>query len=171
MKIVSDYEYWLVEKKHFLEKMEKADSLIYDRLMPFVVIVEYLSKKDSFDEDEAYIFSVGFNYLNEKVYELESYSSNQFSTFEELDENSVTYNFLCELEDFKMDFTDMSEEDEENVQEYIDQVEKLLLSRDIISDSLYQEIIELLNEIIENNGEYLPITEIFKQVGENYKIL
>lgn len=171
MKIISDYEFWLEGKKDFIEEMENAESLIYDRLVPFLLTVEHLAKNEDFDEDEAYIFSVGFNYLHERVYEIKSYSNNQFSSFTELDDNSIVYNLLCDLEDFKSDFSEMNDDEKESVQDFIDQVERLLLSRECISDNLYEEIMTLMNEIIEDNGEYLPVTEIFRQIAENYKII
>ncbi len=171
MKIVNDYQYWLSEKGTFIEEMESEESLVYDRLKPFFLTISHLTINESFDEDEAYIFSVGFNYLHEKVFEIESYCTNQFSSFTELEDNSIVYNLLCDLEDFKTDFSDMNNDDRENVQDYVDQVERLLLSRECISDVLYQEVITLMNDITEEHGEYLSVTDIFMQIAENYDLI
>lgn len=171
MKIVDDYKYWIDAKRDFLEEMEKSESLIYDRLRAIILTLEHLAKKEEFDEDEGYIFNVGFMYLYEQINNIESYIASNFKLFDALDENSVVFNFLCDLDDFKTDYTSMEESDKENIEDYIDQVESILLSRDSISNLLYEEIDSTITDLVEEYGDYLPMTEIYKQIGENLKVL
>ncbi|XMB86248.1 hypothetical protein RJG79_00175 [Mycoplasmatota bacterium WC44] len=171
MKIVDDYKYWIEAKKDFLEEMKKTESLIYDRLSAIILTLEHLAKKEEFDEDEGYIFNVGFMYLYEQINNIESYIASSFKSFEALDENSVVFNYLCELEDFKTDYTSMEESDSENIQDYIDQVESALLARESISNLLYEEIDAIMVDLTEEYGEYLPISEIYRQIGENLKVV
>lgn len=171
MKIIDDYKYWIDAKKDFLEEMKNSESLIHDRLSAIILTLEHLAKKEEFDEDEGYIFNVGFMYLYEQINNIESYVASNFKKFESLDENSVVFNFLCYLEDFKTDYTRMEESDRENIEDYIDQVESVLLSRDSISNLLYEEINATITDLTEEYGDYLPITEIYQQIGENFNIL
>lgn len=163
MNIIEDFKNWFKTKNELLNKLIEIDSLIYKRLENIINILNYLSTRD-LDDTDMYIFDAGFMYLNDQFMTFERYL--EIMTLDKLENSSVLYNYLMDTIDFYED-ANIDEDIKEDVQEYIEVMEALLIDGQPLSNNLFEEIEEVKEKV---NEEYFSVTEIFAEISLEYKV-
>lgn len=164
MNIIEDYVNWAATKKDLIDKMNLAESLILQRLNPVLTVLDHLSKQSDLDEQEFYIFDIGYLYLSDQIQTIERYL--EMMTFERLDESSVLYNYLMETVDFYEDAV-VDKDIKDALEEALELLEELFLSRQPLDDELYQDIEDLKATVKE---DYFSVVEIFSEIANEYEL-
>lgn len=159
MKITKDYKHWIETKADLIEKLQSTEALIFNRIEPVYNTLEYYKKKE-LSEQEHNIFDVGYMYLAEQFLTIENYIQ-IFGSLESLEEQSVTFNYLMDITDFSEDYD--LEHDEARFKELIVEIEQLLLNKQPLSEMLYEQTQDLINEYKDSNS----IIEIFEEIADS----
>jgi len=121
--------------------------------------LEYYKEKELSDQ-EYNIFDVGYMYLSEQILGIENYIKT-LGSLTELENQSVTYNYLMDINDFYEDHD--LEHDKPQFLKLIGKVEDLLLSKQPLEESVY----EMIQESIEKYKDSSSIVEIFVEISDN----
>ncbi len=159
MKITEDYKHWLEDKQAFITQLIRSDSLIFNRLEPIYNTLEYYKNKE-LNEQEFPIFDVGYMYLAEQILGIENYVS-IFGSIEALEEQSVAYNYLMEVNDF---YDDHDLENDKNMYlELVKQLEESMIQKQPMSEDVYKGLEQLQFDYKETD----TIIEIFEDIASN----
>ena len=107
MDIFTDYANWKIEKYDLITTLKEIDSLIIIRYLNVLAVLDYLydivvEKKRKLTEDEEYIFSIGFEYLDNNFITIEELLRTYFNNnFKEMEQCSKTINLLLYTLDFE----------------------------------------------------------------------
>jgi hypothetical protein len=159
MKVTEDYKHWLEGKTSLINQLIETDSLIFNRLEPVYNTLQYYKDKE-LNEQEFPIFDVGYMYLAEQVHGIENYIS-IFGSLEALEEQSVAYNYLMEMNDFYDDHD--LEEDKDMYLELVKQLEESMIQKKPMSEEVYLNLEKLQDEHKETD----TIVEIFEDIASN----
>lgn len=159
MKVTEDYKHWLEGKQAFINQLLESDSLIFNRLEPVYNTLEYYKNKE-LNEQDFPIFDVGYMYLAEQIHGIENYIG-IFGSLEELETQSVAYNYLMEMNDFYDDHD--LEEDKDMYLELVKQLEESMLKKEPMSEEVYLN----LERIQFDHKETDTIIEIFEDIASN----
>jgi len=159
MKINLDYKHWLETKRDLINELKESETLIFDRIEPVYNTLEYYKEKELSDQ-EYNIFDVGYMYLSEQILGIENYIKT-LGSLTELENQSVTYNYLMDINDFYEDHD--LEHDKPQFLKLIGKVEDLLLSKQPLEESVY----EMIQESIEKYKDSSSIVEIFVEISDN----
>jgi hypothetical protein len=121
--------------------------------------LQYYKDKE-LNEQEFPIFDVGYMYLAEQVHGIENYIS-IFGSLEALEEQSVAYNYLMEMNDFYDDHD--LEEDKDMYLELVKQLEESMIQKKPMSEEVYLNLEKLQDEHKETD----TIVEIFEDIASN----
>ncbi len=159
MKVTEDYKHWLEDKQEFINQLIELDSLLFNRLEPVYNTLEYYKNKE-LNEQEFPIFDVGYMYLAEQIHGIENYIS-IFGSLEALEEQSVAYNYLMEVNDFYDDHD--LKDDKEMYLELVKQLEKSMVQKKPMSEEVYKGLEQLQFDYKESD----TIIEIFEDIASN----
>lgn len=159
MRVTEDYKHWLEKKQDFLNQLIESDSLIFNRLEPVYNTLEHYKNKE-LNEQEFPIFDVGYMYLAEQVHGIENYI-NIFGSIDELENQSVAYNYLMEINDFYDDH-DLGE-DKDIYLELVRQLEESMINKQPMSEEVYFNLEKLQDDYKEKDS----IIEIFEEIASS----
>lgn len=159
MKVTEDYKHWLEGKHSLINQLIETDSLIFNRLEPVYNTLEHYKDKELSDQ-EFPIFDVGYMYLAEQIHGIENYIE-IFGSLEALEEQSVAYNYLMEVNDFYDDHD--LEEDKDLYLELVKQLEETMIQKKPMSEEVYKG----LEQLQFDHKETDTIIEIYEDIASN----
>lgn len=159
MKITEDYSLWLESKLDLINELIEIESLIFNRIESVYNSLEELKKRELNDQ-EYHIFDVGYMYFSEQILGIENYIK-IFGSVEELESQSVAYNYLMEVNDFYEDHD--LEKSKDKFLSLIQEVEELLVNKKPLTDELYRSI----QNIVEAYKDSQSIIEIFEDISDS----
>lgn len=159
MKITEDYSLWLESKLDLINELIEIESLIFNRIESVYNSLEELKKRELNDQ-EYHIFDVGYMYFSEQILGIENYIK-IFGSVEELESQSVAYNYLMEVNDFYEDHD--LEKSKDKFLSLIQEVEELLVNKKPLTDELYSSI----QNIVEAYKDSQSIIEIFEDISDS----
>lgn len=158
MTVLQDYTYWMEEKKALLDYLMEHDSLIYQRLESIFTVLDAIQRFDEITDEDLEVFQWGFQYLNEQFLTLEQLMDDL--SIDQIDQQSVLYNYMMDLSDFYMDAV-ITDDIKKACEQYLILLQGLIMHQQPLSDYIYEQIEGLYMEASES---YVSIPQMF----ENY---
>ena len=172
-----DYAAWKLENIKMLEQFQNNKSVVYERLEPVYVVLEYIYElvcdQTELDEDYETIFEVGFNYLSSQFEIIKIYFETLFqSKCEDFHDYSKILLYLIYLLDVRNDLeTQGFDSDIEELNELETTIENMIMERKAdytyISDLMNETLSKVLKEL---NFEFVSIVDIFVEIAESLGI-
>lgn len=180
MTLYEDYESWRKENHDFLLSLIKTQSKSIVRFTQVIAVVDYLFEKQKamqldLDIDEENIFSVGFDYIYDRILTLKmQYESNFNSDIVLFNQYGKTLNLLLYINDFQdelLNAKDNIDKDMDTLNDLEDAVLKYLEAKKEIEDGFFVMLDETVTEIFKTHHLEVALTEeIFYEIAIHYDI-
>ncbi len=154
MKINQDFVHWLKDKEDLISQLIESGSMIFNRLEPVYNTLSHFKDKELSDIERD-IFDVGFSYFSTQIMAIENHIK-LLGSLSELEEHSVLFNYLLDVNDFLEDH-DLKNDNKEFVS-LISDVEDLLQNKQQLDNSIFERI-EALREKHNNSQSTIKIFE------------
>lgn len=185
MDIFTDYANWKIEKYDLITTLKEIDSLIIIRYLNVLAVLDYLydivvEKKRKLTEDEEYIFSIGFEYLDNNFITIEELLRTYFNNnFKEMEQCSKTINLLLYTLDFEEELLNSVSDDDltlqsdlKKLEDFEDSVDEYLKNKINVNDAMFVKLDEIVEKIFNKRRiEIQPIDSIFYEIAEEYNLI
>lgn len=174
MNIYDDYFNYIKEYEPLIEKINSTNSnvlyCISDVLKVMDIIYQsYLDKKD-IDNDTADIFEVGFGYLSNVLYDLNTYYNDYFQS------NMDIFNYYSELILYSIYLDDyisyldgeevLSKEELDNLHEVLNKIDDVLRKKLPCDSKLINGFEDETNHIAPLDDDFKPVYIVFSMIWE-----
>ena len=136
MKITQDFIHWMNGKDEIISKLIDSESMIFNRIEPVYNTLSHFKDKELSDIEKD-IFEVGFMYFSIQIMSIENHIK-LLGSLSELEEHSVLFNYLLDVNDFLEDH-DLKNDNDEFVS-LISDVENLLQNKQQLDNVIYENI-------------------------------
>ena len=175
--ILKDFVNWKLDNIEVLERFKHHGSLIYDRLEPVYVVLNYIYEKAVEDkqisEELETIFQVGLNYLHAQFEVIRIYFEKLFSSdcvlFEDF---TPLVGYLLFISDLRADLEAFENDiDFSELNEVETLIENMIAQRREEFEYAANRLNKATYSIVKHlDFEYVSIIEIFVEITENLKI-
>lgn len=175
--ILKDYASWKIENHEIIDLFQKNNNVIYQRLEPVFVVLDYIynlaCESEDLDEDLDMIFEIGFNYLNAQFNVIKIYFESLFSSnCDDFNEYSEMLLFLIYIFDVRTDLEnheyDSDMDSLNNAETYI---ENMIMERRQDYDYVRSMMNEALKSVFDKiDYEYVSLIDIYVEIAENFGI-
>lgn len=185
MDLFTDYANWKIEKYDLITTLKEIDSLVIVRYLNVLAVLDYLydivvEKKRKLTEDEEYIFSIGFEYLDNNFITIEELLKNYFNNnFKEMEECAKTVNLLLYTLDFEEELLNNVSDDDltlqsdlKKLEDFEDSVDEYLKNRINVDEVMFVKLDDIVENIFNKRRiEIHPIDSIFYEIAEEYNLI
>ncbi len=172
-----DYAAWILENKEILDKFQKNNSVIYERLEPVYEVLNHIyhlvCEHEEMDQDYNTIFEIGFNYLSQEFDVIKIYFETLFqSNCDDFVNYSQMLLYLIYIYDIRADLENHGiDSDYEQLNELETLIENMIMERRddylYISAQMDDTLEKLFSQI---NYEYVSIIDIYVEIAETMGI-
>ena len=175
--ILKDFVNWKLDNIEVLERFKHHGSLIYDRLEPVYVVLNYIYEKyveeHQVDEELETIFQVGLNYLHSQFEVIRIYYEKLFNADCALFEDyTPLVGYLLFMSDLRNDLESFEEDiDFSELNEVETLIEDMIAQRCDDFDYAANQLNRATYNIVKHlDFNYVSIIDIFVEIAENLKI-
>lgn len=180
MTIYEDYESWRKENLDFLLSLIQSQSKSISRFTHVIAVVDYLAEKyraleQDLDNDEENIFSMGFDYINDRILTLKmQFEANFKKDIILFNQFGKSLNLLLYINDFQDELLNATGDITKDMQK-LDDLENIVLEKLEAHQQVEDGMFVMLNEITETMFEThhldINLTEsIFYEIALYYNI-
>ena len=162
MKINQDFIHWLKDKDELISELIESESMIFNRIEPVYNTLSHLKNKD-LSNIERDIFDVGFMYFSSQIMSIENHIK-LLGSLSELEEHSVLFNYLLDINDFLED-NDLKSDNEKFVS-LISEIETLLQNKQQLDNEIYEQIETLRTK----HNSVQGTLQIFEEISDGLGI-
>ncbi len=175
--IYKDFASWKIENHEIIEKFQKNESIIYDRLEPIYSVLNYiydlLVEENKLDEDLDIIFRSGFDYLHTQFEIIKIYFDTLFqSRCDDFEIYSEMVLYLLYIYDIRIDMESNDiDSDIIELNELETCIEDMIIERRNDFDYFKDQMNETLKIVLDKmNYDYVSVVDIFVEIAENLGI-
>lgn len=180
MDIYSDYESWKKDEEDFLLSLIRTKSKSISRFTQVIAVVDYLYMKQKslnmpLDSDEENIFSVGFDYIYDRILTLKMQYENNFNKdiilFNKFEKSLNLLLYINDFQDELLNATDDIDKDMDKLNELEEKVLKSLEAHIDVEDGMFVLLDEETKNMFNRHHLELNLTEeIFYEIAIHYNI-
>ncbi len=175
--ILKDFVNWKLDNVEVLERFKHHGSLIYDRLEPVYVVLNFIYEKaveeDELTEELETIFQVGLNYLHAQFEVIRIYFEKLFNSSCELFEDyTPLVGYLLFISDLRSDLEAFEKDiDFSDLNEVETLIENMIAERRDEFEYAANQLNKATYNIVKHlDFEYVSIIDIFVEIAENLGI-
>lgn len=172
--LFSEFDSWKSENQAFYEELQEHEAVLYDRFYPVFAVLEHIESQVRdhrlpFDDDLRKIFDVGLAFLHDQfescIMYLETNFHNDLHAFLEFE---TVVHYVLYVEDLRYELKEKNiEYDERIIDELLDRLENILLTRKMPAEDLGLYVDDRLKALVgDHNREIYGIIDIFNDVAE-----
>lgn len=175
--ILKDFVNWKLDNVEVLERFKHHGSLIYDRLEPVYVVLNFIYEKaveeEELTEELETIFQVGLNYLHAQFEVIRIYFEKLFNSSCELFEDyTPLVGYLLFISDLRSDLEAFENDiDFKDLNEVETLIENMIAERRDEFEYAANQLNKATYNIVKHlDFEYVSIIDIFVEIAENLGI-
>ncbi len=174
--MIQDYIKWYSKNSEFLDKLYKNGSILYDRIEDVVGLMNIISDDrwsgllfnpeiDQFEDVEK-LFELGYNFLYDRVNEIQYYLKYNFSdNIEELKkyESLINYSFyIDEILDAVKENKELYEVISKELEPIQDKLDAIITNKKTFNIEVLDEYNIIISSLIPSDAEVYTIVDIFQ---------
>lgn len=177
-RLLADYRAWKLEQEAFLEELEEHDTMIYDRWLPVLAVMDHLEEKIRLKtikptKELETIAETGAAFLNEQVQTAKLYLDTAFhGDLHHFLEYETVVCYLLTVDDVRYELAEKQVTfDQEGFLELQDELENILDDQKEIPDALGIYVDDKIKALAgEHYDSFYGIIDIFMDVADALEI-
>lgn len=173
MDIYTDYANWKFENHDLISELVKNKSKTISRFTSVIVVVDYLYdvfvKTKSLSNDEEFIFSIGYDYIYDNFYTIETILNQTFNKdFKEMEKYAKNINLLLYINEFIAEANDKNI-DSTRLEELKNTVTNYIDNKKVVPDEYFLMFDEISSDLLDGY-DIQTVEQIFYEIAIEYNI-